>query len=155
MKVREEGKTAIKFPVGKYFRQIFSNSAYVTIINPFKFWRKYRVERLESCYEYSLTLLLERCQKKECLPSKFDRENDSVWWEKCRTLPFEQQNRNAIIISQPNYELKYRGVGYCANSIYISNQTGIDLKDNYQSSTQPKISLESSGRDRPQTSNSI
>ena len=155
MKVREEGTTTTKFPVRKYFRQIFSNSSYVTIINPFKFWRKYRVEHLENCYEYNLTLLLERCQKKECLSSKPDWENDSVWWKKCRTLPFEQQNRNAIVISQPNYELKYRGVSYCANSIYISNQTGIDLKDNYQSSTQPKISLESSGRDRPKTSNNI
>ncbi len=155
MKVREEGKTTIKFPVQKYFRQIFSNSAYVTIINPLKFWREYRVEHLESCYEYNLTLLLERCQKKECLPSKPNQKNDSVWGEKCRTLPFEQQNRNVILISQPNCELKYRGVSYCANSIYMSSQAGINIKDNHQSSTQPEISLDSSGQDNPKTSNSI
>lgn len=139
MKVREEGKISIKFPIQKYFNQIFSNSAYVTIINPFKFWRRYRIEHLESCYQYNLVRFLECCRRKECQPDKPNQENNSICSVKYRNLPFNQQNQNVILISQPNFELKYRGVSYRSNSIYMSNQTGIEIKHKHQSSTQPEI----------------
>lgn len=147
MKVTEEGKTTIKFPIQKHFNQIFSNSAYVTIINPFKFWRRYRDEHLESCYEYNLVRFLERCQKKECQPDKPNQENNSVWSKKYRGLTFNQQDQNAILISQPKFELKYRSNSYRSNSIYVSDKTRIGIKHN-QHPPQPEIPLDLSDRFR-------
>ena len=156
MKVKEEGKTTIKFPIQKYFQQIFSNSAYVTIINPFKFWRRYRIEHLESCYEYNLILFLDRCLRKERQPVKQNQENNSTSSREDRSLSFNQQNPNVILISQPNYELKYRGVSYRSHSIYMSNRTGIEIKLDRQSSVQPEIvPVDSSDKDNPKTSHSI
>ncbi len=156
MKAREEGKTAIKFPMQKYFRQIFSNSTCVTIVNPFEFWRIYKIEHLESCYQYDLVRFLERCRRKKKQPAKSNQENNSIWSRENRGLPSNQQDQNVNLISQPNYELKYRGVSYRSNSTYIFNQTGVEIKLDWQSLIQPEIlPINSDNKDNSKTSNGI
>lgn len=123
MNIKEGRKTTIKFPIQKYFKQIVPSFDYVTFINPFKFWHRYKIDHLEICYEYNLILFLERCLKTEHQSVTQNSENNSISWEKDRGLSSNQQNHNAISISQPNYELKYRGVNYRSNSTYLLNQT--------------------------------
>ena len=60
---REVRQIKLKFPWLKYLKQIFNSSQYVTIVNPWKFWRRYRIEHLNACYQYNTVEFLERCRQ--------------------------------------------------------------------------------------------
>jgi hypothetical protein len=103
--------TKLKFPLQQYFKQLFFRSSYVTILNPFKFWRLYQESHLENCQEQNLALLLERCLKQKihaAAPPLPNCSEGSLISIKPKSLPI--------------VKLKYRGVTYYRPQIlYFSN----------------------------------
>ncbi|MDJ0569853.1 MAG: hypothetical protein QNJ53_12500 [Pleurocapsa sp. MO_192.B19] len=63
MTTTEKRPTKISFPFGLYLRQLFSADTYVRFINPFSFWRRYRINHLETCGELDTVEYLERCHQ--------------------------------------------------------------------------------------------
>ena len=68
MTIREKQRPKVNFPVIKYFQQLFASESYVKFINPFRFWRRYRINHLEACFSINLVQYLERCYQLEYLP---------------------------------------------------------------------------------------
>ena len=102
------------FPWGLYFKQLFSADTYVRLINPFNFWRRYRLEHLETCSELDLIGHLERCYQKKYPQTKT---------KNCRIRPDPEVHKNLanseestlckqLFIIQSSENLKYRGIEY-------------------------------------------
>jgi hypothetical protein len=47
------------FPLGKYLNQLLNQLK--TAINPFRFWHKYKIQQLESCWNLDEIQFLEKC----------------------------------------------------------------------------------------------
>ena len=54
MTIQEKQQFTVNFPVLKYFQQLFASDSYVKFINPFRFWRRYRINHLEACWSINL-----------------------------------------------------------------------------------------------------
>ena len=112
-------KIKFGFPWNLYFRQLFATDAYVRFINPFNFWRRYKIEHLETCSELDLVEHLERCYQKKCPQTKSDVFGTAI---ANRQIDLDYKNyRNDIqkprlsktfFIVQSSENLKYRGVEY-------------------------------------------
>jgi hypothetical protein len=94
----------LNFPFGLYFQQLFCPDIYVKFVNPFSFWRKYRIAHLETCWELNVARYLEGCYQLE-------------WQPDIPQLLLTDTYQNTILISQPCLELKYRGVTYSISGI--------------------------------------
>ena len=151
MNREEKRSTKISFPLALYFQQLFAADSYVRYINPFSFWRKYKINHLETCRELDTVKYLEHCY---CLKSRSPRlssiNKNTEYIDNLVYIPYRKTDSNTIYISQPIIILKYRGVSYFAKDIYniqihcvrIDPQT-IKL-NSYQQPPTP---------DRPNTSN--
>lgn len=115
MTTKETRENKISFPFDLYFKQLFSTDSYVRFINPFSFWRRYKIEHLESCREFSTVQYLERCHQIEWQWSKLLAPQKN---KRCPKLPsseylsLKQETRNTMFIIRPSIKLKYRGVTY-------------------------------------------
>lgn len=124
MTTTEKRPTKISFPFGLYLRQLFSADTYVRFINPFSFWRRYRINHLETCGELDTVEYLERCHQIKWRPSKLFNCRESKNLREISALscfPFNQADPNTIFIFQPSMKLKYRGVTYHTKEIFGIN----------------------------------
>ena len=101
------------FPWGLYFQQLFAADTYVRFINPFNFWRRYRIEHLEKCSGLDLIEHLERCYQKKCPQTKIKncriQANRTVYPVK---LNSPESICKQLFIVQSSENLKYCGVEY-------------------------------------------
>ena len=128
MKIEETRVTQnpkVNFPFLLYFKQLFAANAniYVKFINPFSFWRRYKIEHLEKCRDFDIIQHLENCYQVELLSKKFPN---------CQSVTKQnisgvELSPNKILISQPNLQLKYRGVAYHTNRIVAVDANQIIL----------------------------
>jgi hypothetical protein len=70
MTTQDRKPIKISFPIGLYFEQLFSADTYVRFINPFGFWRRYRINHLETCHELDPVQYFERCYQKSWLSTR-------------------------------------------------------------------------------------
>ncbi|GAB4532785.1 MAG: hypothetical protein Tsb0014_17580 [Pleurocapsa sp.] len=132
MTIKEEQKIKVNFPISQYFQQLFSPDLYVKFINPFRFWRRYRINHLENCWAIDTVQYLECCRQIEWQPTIAQQDNEPI--EKIteiaiyRGVLWENTPQNTILISQPSMKLKYRGVSYCTSNIVAINTNKIEIK---------------------------
>ena len=116
-KDREIPKRKISFPFLLYFKQLFAANIYVKFINPFDFWRRYRINHLEKCREINTIQDLENCYKVE-LQSKKLQNNEFFFPKNVYEIDL---SKNKILVSQASVKLKYRGVAYYTSRIVVFN----------------------------------
>lgn len=107
------------FPWGLYFRQLFAANTYVRAINPFNFWRRYRLEHLENCSELDLIGHLERCYQKE-YPQTKQKNYKTKAKHKIETDKLNSAESilcKRLFVVQSCENLKYRGIEYCKPKI--------------------------------------
>ncbi|MEN9517542.1 MAG: hypothetical protein RLZZ381_130 [Cyanobacteriota bacterium] len=127
MDAKEARPIKVKFPFNLYFKQLFAQDTYVRFINPFGFWRRYRINHLETCCELNTVQYLESCYnlKRRSSKSIGDRNNQSLKdISPCGQVPVQQISVHKIIVVIPSVELKYHGVADCTKetpSININN----------------------------------
>jgi HSP20 family protein len=115
MNTKEARQIKVNFPFSLYFKQLFAQDTYVRFINPFSFWRRHRIEYLETCCELNTVQYLESCYNLEWRSSKsIDYTNNQSFKEisSSSQVPSQQISLHKIIIVMPSVELKYRGVAY-------------------------------------------
>ena len=78
MKTKEKQKIKIGFPFKLYFKQLFCPDLYVRLINPFRFWHRYKLDRLEACWDLNTIQHLERCKKLKLQPDKQQENNEPL-----------------------------------------------------------------------------
>lgn len=121
--------TKISFPFGLYFKQLFATDTYVKFINPFNFWRKYKINHLETCREFNLVKYLERCYRREWRSPKlsnFKINKNSTAISTYNHFLFKPAP-NTTLIFQPSTKLKYRGVTYYTKETLIVNINNVQL----------------------------
>jgi hypothetical protein len=130
MNTRETRPVKISFPFRLYFEQLFFHDTYVRFINPFSFWRQYRIKHLESCRELNTVQYLESCHKLEWQSWKLSHSSINENSLKISTLStsFEQKTSNTIFVLQPSIELKYRGVTYRTKKIVSVNISSVQVE---------------------------
>jgi hypothetical protein len=130
MNTRETRPVKISFPFRLYFEQLFSHDTYVRFINPFSFWRQYRIKHLESCRELNTVQYLESCHQLEWQSWKLPHSGINENSLKISTLStsFEQKTSNTIFVLQPTIELKYRGVTYRTRKIVSVNISSVQVE---------------------------
>ena len=121
MTIQEKQQFTVNFPVLKYFQQLFASDSYVKFINPFRFWRRYRINHLEACWSINLVQYLERCHQLEWSPVQL-QENPDFMNNLSQIpiylgLPWEKTSQNTLLITQTPFELKYRDVTYLTDEI--------------------------------------
>ena len=120
---REKRAIKVGFPFGLYFKQLFSGDPYVRYINPFSFWRRYKIDRLEASYALNTVRHLENCLLLDCQAAIQTNIGLNLDYTSAAIYSlFPQARSNAIHISQPRIELKYRGVSY-----FIEDISNIDV----------------------------
>lgn len=127
MNTKEAIQIKVNFPFSLYFQQLFAQDTYVRFINPFSFWRRYRINFLETCCELNTVEHLESCYNLEWQSSKsigcrnnqsFEEISDSS------QVTAQQISLHKIIVVIPRVELKYHGAACCKQetlSININN----------------------------------
>ena len=161
MKIKEAKKSKIRFPVGLYFQQLVFRDTYVKFINPFSFWHKYKINHLETSWEFDIVQHLEHCHQTEWQSIHSQQDLESLRENSLRTgiyrgIPWEKKPQNTILISQPSIELKYRGVTYRTPGIVAIDANKVALEPglvNLNNST--KITSESNNSNIPKTSSNI
>ena len=132
MTIREEQKIKVNFPINQYLQQLFAPNLYVKFINPFNFWRRYRIDHLEKCWAIDMVQYLERCRQIEWqlgrLPQDIEPIKNFIEIRTYGCVPWEKTPRNTILISQPSMKLKYRGVTYRTSNIVAVNTNKIEIK---------------------------
>ncbi len=76
MAIREKHQFPVRFPLIKYFQQLFASESYVRCVNPFQFWRSSRINHLEACWSHNLVEDLERCYQLEYSPVSSQVDSD-------------------------------------------------------------------------------
>ncbi len=79
MKTKEKQKIKIGFPFKLYFKQLFCPDLYVRLINPFRFWHRYKLDRLEACWDFNIIQYLERCKKFKLQSDKQKKRAQLDW----------------------------------------------------------------------------
>ena len=150
MKTKTEQKIKLSFPLYLYLQQLFTPNLYVKFINPFSFWYQYRINHLETCWEFNTVLYLETCLKIDGQIKK-NQHNQSLNNLNVvgiyRGLLWEKNSKNTLLIAQPSLKLKYRGVTYHINQI-----AGIDDQQ-LQTKSKP-ITSDGSDKIIPKSNNS-
>ena len=111
MTTREGQKLKVNFPLKQYLQQLFASDTDLKFLNPFSFWRRYRINHLETCWAINPVQHLERCYQIEWKPLSLKAETVMDF-----SFPGEKTIQNTLIISQPSFELKYHGVTYRTNN---------------------------------------
>ena len=131
MNTGEKRLVKISFPWNLYFKQLFSADTYVKFINPFSFWRRYRINHLETCKELNTVERLEDCYRlKRQLPKLTNAKQSRNYTDSLNNTLLEQTELNTIYISQPKIWLKYRGVSYYIRDVQRINLQSIALDPN-------------------------
>ena len=115
MATRPTKPTTIGFPWNLYLRQLFSPDTYVKFINPFNFWRRYRIDHLETCHERDIIQHLERCYHKPARTPKSSRtvkDQQTAETDDLGHLSSPQPSPQILLVARPKIKLKYRGVAY-------------------------------------------
>ncbi len=130
MNTKETRPVKISFPISLYFKQLFSHDTYVRFINPFGFWRRYRIQHLETCHELDIVEYLERCHQLKWQASKAINCGNTKFTEIFLSshFPVQQLPPNAILIIQPSIKLKYRGVTYQTKKILSININNVQFE---------------------------
>ena len=131
MDTGEKRSIKIGFPFNLYFKQLFLADTYARFINPFRFWRKYQINHLETCRELDIVQNLERCRKLDyrfAKPTKIELEQD--YKEILTNSIFQQAELNTIYIFIPSIKLKYRGVSYYSRNILNININIVEVDPN-------------------------
>ncbi len=131
MNTEEKRLIKFSFPFSQYFRQLFSADTYVRFINPFSFWRRYRIDHLETCRELDTVQYLESCYQAEWRSRKTHSRRRSA---KVSSIGnnrddrdtitnnlLDQRKLNTVYISQPRIKLTYRGVSYYTQDVLRMN----------------------------------
>lgn len=144
MKSKKEIPIKISFPVGLYFQQLFSADIYVKFINPFNFWRRYRIDHLENCRAIDIVRHLECCRQIEWQPTQVPQEPVKTLKAigSYRGLPWEKTPQNTILMSQPSFELKYHGVTYRTSSVAPTKAHKLEIN-------QPLLSSQNNSEEHP------
>ena len=124
MTIKEKRPIKISFPFSLYFKQLFTADTYVRYINPFSFWRRYRINHLETCRELDTVEYLERCLQIKWRSPKLLNSRDTKNFTGTATftcLTEKQVVPNKTFIFQPSIKLKYRGVTYHTKQVLIMN----------------------------------
>jgi HSP20 family protein len=127
MNTKEARQIKVKFPFSLYFKQLFAQDIYVRFINPFSFWRRHRINHLETCCALNTVQYLENCYHLERRSSKSIGYRNNQNYKEISSygqVPAQQISLHKIIVVIPSVELKYRGVDYCkkeTSSININN----------------------------------
>lgn len=157
MTTKEERLTKISFPFALYFKQLFAADAYVKFVNPFNFWRRYKINHLETCQELDVVEHLEHCHQAEWRSTKTCNSRTSENSTKtlgCNFSPFKQADLNTILIFQPSVELKYRGVKYHTKEIISINIQNVNINFRLAESNNLKQPLNSNQTNTPEKSGS-
>ena len=160
MKIKEAKKSKISFPLGLYFQQLVFPDTYVKFINPFSFWRRYRINHLEDSWEFDIVQHLERSHQTEWQPVHSQQDLESIknllQTGTYRGVPWEKKPQNTILISQPSLELKYRGVTYRTNGIVAINANKVKIEPgSVTSNNSEKINPGSNNSNISKTSSNI
>lgn len=127
MNTKEASQIKVNFPFSLYFKQLFAQDTYVRFVNPFSFWRRYRIDFLETCCELNTVQHLESCYNLEWQSSKSIGYRNNQSFEEISSssqVTAQQISLHKIIVVIPSVELKYRGAAYCKKetlSININN----------------------------------
>jgi hypothetical protein len=116
MDAKEARQIKINFPFNLYFKQLFAPDTYVRFINPFSFWRRHRINHLETCCELNTVQYLEKCYHLERRFSKSIGERNNQSLKEIPSygqVPTQQISLHKIIVVIPRVELKYRSVDFC------------------------------------------
>jgi hypothetical protein len=129
METTETRPIKISFPFSLYFEQLFSHDTYVRFINPFSFWRKYKIKHLESCRELNTVQYLESCRELEWRSLKVHNKRSGKNSIKISTQshPADRQISSTVFVLQPSIELKYRGVSYRTQRIVSVNINSVKI----------------------------
>ncbi len=151
MTIRGAQKIKVNFPINQYLQQLFCSDTYVKFINPFSFWRRYRINHLDNCWAINIVEYLERCRKIEWQPVRQHQDNEPIKnfiaTGRYRSVPWEKTQQNTILIAQPILELKYRGVTYRTSGIVAVNANKVEIKPSL-------VTLDSSEKLFPSSNNS-
>ncbi len=127
MKINHKRTLKNNFPLGLYFQQLFSPNAYVKFFNPFSFWRRYKTNHLENCWEINTVRYLERCHKLEYRKNLLTEDPESrielTATGTYRGVPWQKTTKNTIFVSQTPLKLKYRGVTYVTKRIVATERS--------------------------------
>ena len=135
----------ITFPFGLYFRQLFSADNYVKLLNPFSFWRRYRINHLETCRELDTVQYLENCFQIEWRSARSCKlQRNKGYLDSSTYALFVPADGNSMIIAQRSIQLKYRGVTYHTRDIANIN---IDCQKIDPSEVKPNSIKQSSSSD--------
>lgn len=128
MNTEKKRLVRISFPFELYFKQLFSADTYVRFINPFSFWRRYRINHLEICSELNIVEHLEHSYRlKWQLPRLTNPKQSKDYTDSLDNSLLKQTELNTIYISQPNIRLKYRGVSYYTRDVLSMNVKAIEM----------------------------
>ena len=155
MNTTEVRSVKISFPFSLYFKQLFFHDTYVRFINPFGFWRRYRIQHLETCHEQDIVQHLECCHQLKWQASKAINCGDTKFTEIFLHSHFLQQiTPNTILITQPSIKLKYRGVTYQTKKILGININNVQFEPNIVELDSSQQSLNSKNINTPKRSGS-
>jgi hypothetical protein len=146
MDAKEARQIKVNFPFDLYFKQLFAQDTYVRFINPFSFWRRHRINHLETCCKLNTVQYLENCYHLGRRSSKsIDYRNNQSFNEisSSSQVPAQQMSLHKIIVVIPRVELKYRRVDCCkqeSSSININNAEFVP--DIFESNIKPNIKVE-------------
>jgi hypothetical protein len=116
MDAKEARQIKVSFPFNLYFKQLFAQDTYVRFINPFSFWRRHRINHLETCCELNTVQYLESCYNLKWRSSKSIGERNNQRSKEIPSygqVPAQQISLHKIIVVIPSVELKYRSVDFC------------------------------------------
>ena len=147
MQIKEAKKSKIRFPVGLYFQQLVSSDTYAKFVNPFSFWHKYKINHLETSWEFDIVQHLEYCHQTEWQQSIENLLQTGTY----RGIPWEKKPQDPILITQPSIELKYRGVTYRSFGIVAIDADKVKTKPGLvTSNNSTEITPESDSSSTPQ-----
>lgn len=132
MNTTETKPIKLSFPWSLYFEQLFSKDTYVRFINPWSFWREYRIKHLESCRELNTVQYLESCYQLQWRSRKLPHGEISRNLIET-SIPIgsaDRQMLNIIFIPQASIELKYRGVTYQTKKIVTVKINSVSIDPN-------------------------
>ena len=134
MKTKEKQPIKLHFPFDLYFQQLFARDTYVKFINPFSFWRRYRINHLETCWEIKtfqrLASFHQIALPPDCSPPNDRPIQNSTQAGIYRGVPWQKTPQQKILVAQPGIKLTYRGITYSKSRIVAINANQVEVKSN-------------------------
>ena len=131
-----------------YFKQLFYRNIYVRYINPFSFWRRYRINHLETCCQQDRVQYLERCYQLKRSPEPVSQRKEV----NCESeISFKQSSLNTTLIVRPITKLKYRSIIYQTRKFIVISVNYDPFDTNSSNLDNCKHSLDLSSINTPET----